>query len=63
MVLIHGSPEIVGGADSTCSVRAGISTSMHCCGVPHEPWGVRQLLASLSAGSLITPSVMAAHWY
>ena len=34
VVLVHGSPEIVGGADSTCSVRAGISTSMHCCGGP-----------------------------
>ena len=29
---VHGSPEIVGSADSTCCVRASLSTSMHSCG-------------------------------
>ena len=32
MASVHGAPEIVGDADSSCSVSAGISTSMHYCG-------------------------------
>ena len=37
VVPIHGSPEVVKGADSTCSVKAGVFTSMHYCGGLHCP--------------------------
>ena len=50
--VVHGSPEIVGDADSICSLRAGISTGIIV--------GAKSLLAvwgsdDLSARGLVSP--------